>query len=132
MWMIKQGEFVSQDWIFHSVPAGKYLTGYHRLKFIRDICWTEPDKERIVTALENNLELSWWQRLYDPLQIAGHWLRLRWLQFPGRWRVCSDYADILRSIDPGYNLWHPKPTEVNLYTKGHKDRYEVYLRFIPD
>jgi len=131
IWMIKPGEFISQDALLHTVPAKDYLTGKHRLKFIRGN-FTQIEKERIISTLNDNLNQSWFRRLYDPLQILGIAIGAKWLQIPGHSRICSDFAGMLKLVDSDYDLKHPSPTEVNEYTKSHQKKYSVYLRFIPD
>lgn len=131
MWMIEPGKFVSQDWIFHEVPAENYLYGKHRLKFVRGKNWGFVQKTRIRIALRLALNKSWWKRLYDPVQIAGIAIGAKWIQIPGL-GICSDYGSVLKEIDYHYDLKHPSPTDINLYTKSNQDRYEVYLRFVPD
>lgn len=131
MWAINPGKFVTQSWTFREVSMEKYLTGRHRLKFISS-SWNLYQKELIVNALKDNLSQSIFRRLYDPLQIVGIWLGIKWLQIPGHSRICSDFGGILKLTDPYYNLKHPSPTEVNRYTKNRQDTYSVYLRYIPD
>lgn len=131
MWAINSGEFVSQDAVLHKVPMNKYLKGKHRLKFIRGK-WNVSQKSIIKTSLQEALSKPFFQRLYDPLQIIGIAIHCKWLQIPGHSRICSDFAFVLRILDPDYNLVHPSPTDINNYTKSHQDKYEVYLRYIPD
>jgi len=132
MFMISPGKFVSQDLTFREVPAENYLQGKHRLKFIRGSYWTQYHKVLIITKLRAMLLLPFWKRVYDPLQLIGIWLGIPWLQIPGPPRICSDYGFVLQETDDLYNLKHPSPTQINMFTKSHKDRYEVYMRFIPD
>ena len=131
MWAINPEEFVSQDVILHRVPIKKYLKGKHRLKFIRGK-WNIVKKNIVKSTLEDALSKPFFKKLYDPLQIIGIAIGLKWLQIPGYSRICSDYGFVLEKVDPEYNLKHPSPTEINQYTKAHQDKYEVYLRFIPD
>jgi hypothetical protein len=131
-WIIEPGKFVSQDLIFQEVPADNYLQGNHRLKFVRDRTWTEQNKLVIWSQLKSILSLPVYKRLYDFLQVFGHFIGASWLQIPGQSRICSDYGYVLKLTDSEYNLNHPTPTHINQFTKARRDRYEVYLRFIPD
>jgi len=131
MWLVRPGILATQDTTFKEVPIEKYLEGNHRLKFIRGK-WDKATRIAIVLLLKEQLNLPFIQRLYDPLQIVGKFLHLNWLQIPGHSRICSDFGYILGRLDQEYDLKHPSPTEVNLYTKAHPNKYEVYLRFIPD
>jgi hypothetical protein len=130
MWRIAPGFFCTQDWILRSVPVSGYLDA-HRLKFWHNPNWTSDEKWLIINALRSDIRAPWWQRLYDPLQIIGLRLGLRWLQIPGVSRICSDHGDKLRLVDPGYNLVHPSPKEINDYCKSNP-KYEVYGRYSPD
>ena len=132
LWYVRPGVFYSQDLLFHEVSAEKYLSGAHRIKLIHNPLWTWYEKNYILCRLQSNLEQPWYKRLYDPLQILGLSLGLPWLQIPGTSRICSDHAEVLGVFDKDYQLKHPSPTEVNNYTKNHKDIYSVYMRFIPD
>jgi len=129
MWMMTPNKFVSQDWIFHETPMENYLTGKHRLKFVKGANWNFVQKTRIRIALRLALNKSWYKRLYDPLQILGLAGHCKWLQMPGM-KICSDYGYVLKEIDYNYDLVHPSPTQINQYTKDHD--YDVYLRYLPD
>lgn len=131
LWYVEPGVFISQDWILHKVPAKDYLSGNHRIKLITNLSWNDYQRGLIKSYLYSELDRAWYNRIYDPVQIVGLALGLRWLQIPGRSRICSDHAAILRSVDVDYNLVHPSPTEVNIYTKN-SSLYSVYMRFIPD
>lgn len=132
MWLIRPGILASQDMTFREVPVANYLKGKHRLKFIRGKHWTKSIQIAIRLLLREQLNLPFIQRLYDPLQIIGIAIGFKWLQIPGHSRICSDFGYILKKLNDGYNLKHPSPTEINKYTKENQDKYEVYLRFIPD
>jgi len=132
MWLIRPGVLASQDMTFRTTSVTKYLEGRHRLKLVRGKYWTKPIQTAIKLLLQEQLDLPLIQRLYDPLQIIGIAVGLKWLQIPGHSRICSDFGYILGRLDREYDLKHPSPTEVNLYTKAHSKKYEVYLRFIPD
>jgi len=131
MWMIEPEKVISQDWIFHEVPLDKYLNSKHRLKFVRGFKWDFVKKSRIRIALGSLLRRPWYKKLYDPIQIVGKAVGCDWLQIPGL-NICSDYGIVLQDVDVDFDLKHPSPTEINQYTKSRPDKYEAYLRFIPD
>jgi len=130
MWLVAPGVLASQDAVFHRVPITDYLQGAHRLKFWHRPLWSLEDRERILKAIEDDLALPWYRRLYDPLAIVGQALNLDWLQLPGV-SICSDRAGYLAQVDRSYNLKHPDPADVNRWLDS-RGIYEVYGRFIPD
>lgn len=132
MWLVDPQTLYSQDWIYHRVPIQNYLQGKHRLKFVTGKTWSKPMKQAIKLMLLRDLREPWYKRIYDPLQIIGHWFRMPWLQIPGTTRICSDFGRVLFEIDKEYNLKYPTPSDVNKWTKERSNRYKVYLRFIPD
>jgi len=132
MWYVAPNVFISQDWTLRRVPAKEYLSGNHRVKLITNPAWNIHERGLIKRYLNSEVGRPWYKRLYDPLQIVGLAVGLRWLQIPGRSRICSDYASVLRLVDENYDLEHPSPTEVNDYTKKNNHVYRVYMRFIPD
>lgn len=132
MWMVHPEKFVSQGWILKEEDAAEYLKGWHRLKFVSGRHWSDMDKRAIKSSLFNDLKRPWHKKLYDPLQIIGIAIGLKQLQLPGKIRICSDYAALLALSDGGYQMEHPSPTQVNEYTKKNSDKYQVYMRYIPD
>lgn len=132
LWYVAPNVFISQDWVLHRVLAKTYLSGDHRVKLITSSTWGDHEREVIKSYLDSEVNKPWYSRLYDPLQIIGLAVGLQWLQIPGRSRICSDHAAILREVDEDYVLIHPSPTEVNNYTKKNNHIYSVYMRFIPD
>lgn len=132
LWYVSPNVVISQDWLLHRVPAEKYLTGNHRIKLITSPTWRDHERELIKNYLDSEVNKPWYDRLYDPLQIVGLAMGLRWLQIPGKSRICSDHANVLRLVDENYDLEHPSPTEVNKYTKKNDQLYSVYMRFVPD
>jgi hypothetical protein len=132
MWLVEPGILYSQDWVYHKVPIENYLQGRHRLKFITGKTWSRPMRQVIKIELLKDLRQPWYKRLYDPLQIIGIFIGWGWLQIPGSARICSDFGRVLTKIDKGYDLKYPSPSDINRWTKARPNRYEVYLRFIPD
>ena len=134
LWLINVNDkniFASQDSTFRLVSLSDYVTHKHRLKFWYNPDWTDEEKAVILGSIQSHLELPWYKKLYDPLQIIGIRLGIRWLQLPGA-RICSDYADLLGLIDSNYNLKrHPSPPEVNRWLKT-QNKYKVYGRYSPD
>ena len=133
LWLINikgKNVFASQDSTFKLIELSKYIDNKHRLKFWYNKEWTKEDKITILSSIKSYLELPWYKRLYDPLQIIGIRLGLNWVQMPGT-RICSDYADILKFVDFNYDLFHPSPPDVNRWLKK-QEYYEVYGRYSPD
>ena len=130
MWLKAPGVLASQDATFKQVPVTEYLQGEHRLKFWTNPLWSEEDRGKLLQAIEADLQLPWYRRLYDPLAIIGQALHMDWLQIPGV-SICSDRAGYLSLVDPEYNLKHPDPADVNRWLDS-RGIYDVYGRFIPD
>lgn len=130
MWLVAPGVVASQDATFKTVPLTDYLQGEHRLKFWTNPRWTDEERLRILQAIEADLELPWYRRLYDPVAIVGQALHLDWIQLPFV-SICSDRASYLSLVDPEYDLKHPDPADVNRWLDS-RGIYDVYGRFIPD
>lgn len=133
MWLINikgKNVFASQDTTFKLVELDKYVDNKHRLKFWYDKEWTNMEKVTILSSIQSYLELPWYKKMYDPLQIFGIRIGAKWLQMPGT-RICSDFGDQLGLVDFNYQLSHPSPPEVNRWLKKHS-YYEVYGRYTSD
>ena len=131
LWMIHPGKFVSQDFLFREVPAEKYLSGEHQLKFWHSLSWLPQKRLMVIDAMEEELKKNWFFRRYDFLQIIGIKLHLRQLQIP--WlHICSDRADYLKILDSRYREgMHLTPGEVNEWFKKCSGN-SVYGKFTPD
>jgi hypothetical protein len=132
MWYVRPGTCITQGWILKEEQMSEYLTGKHRVKLIRGKNWNAVDKFKLKSVIFKEAEAPWYKKVYDPLQVVGIGLGLKWLQIPGTSRICSDHASLLKLVDANYNLEHPSPKKVNAYTKANPDVYEVFMRFIPD
>jgi len=137
MWMTRPGEFVTQNVTLCVVPAEKYATDYHKLKFWWNRNWTAEQRRTLINAIEAELLTSAYQRSYDFVAIVGFWIESR-LRIPGArklqlpWKkICSDHSDKLKLVDPDFCLDRPSPPDVNRYLKK-SDRYECYGRYAPD
>lgn len=130
MWLKAPGVLASQDATFKTVPISDYLQGAHRLKFWTNPRWSNEERLRILHAIEADLELPWYRRLYDPVAILGQAIHLDWIQLP--WvSICSERASYLSLVDPEYTLTNPDPADVNRWLDS-RGIYDVYGRFIPD
>jgi hypothetical protein len=130
MWMIHPGKFVSQDWLFHEVPAEKYLEGKHMLKFWHSPTWAVPDRLSLIADLEACLKQPWYKRSYDFLQLIGIKIGLRKLNLP--WlRICSDWADRFKKVDKDFEGKHLTPGESNKWCENRCPPYEVFGRYYP-
>jgi hypothetical protein len=130
MWMIHPGKLVTQDALFHEVPAEEYLTGRYQLKFWTSFHWTAEGRVRLARALEEALTRPWYKRQYDFLQILGIKLRLRQLQIPGL-KICSDWANYTEILDPDFQGNHLTPGEVDEWF-AKNEKYMVYGKFYPE
>lgn len=136
MWAHRLGYFATQDMIYREVPVARFLKT-HRLKFWVNPDWTVEQKSRIREAINKDLELPWWKRLYDPLQIfsmaVANYTKIpidKILHIPGL-KICSDRGDYLKLVDPEYSLSHPSPSDINRWLEGNP-RYKVLGRYTPD
>ena len=130
MWMVEPGKFISQNWMLQEQLIEKYFDGY-RIKLWHNPNWTSMQKIIITTMLANRVRAPWYKRLYDPLQIVGIRLGVRWLQIPGI-RICSDHSDILKKIEPDWNFkTGPSPEEINRYLETRPE-YKVFGRYMED
>ena len=130
MWMVEPKKFITQNWMLKEVPVEDYFDGY-RIKLWHNPSWTPLQKIKITTMLAARLRAPWYKKIYDPLQIVGIRLGVRWLQIPGI-RICSDHSDILKEIEPDWN-WKigPSPEEVNHYLETRPE-YKVFGRYMED
>ena len=130
MWMVEPGKFITQNWTLQERSIQDYFDGY-RIKLWHNPNWTALQKVKITTMLAARLRKPWYRRVYDPLQIVGIRLGVRWLQIPGI-RICSDHSDILREIEPDWN-WKtgPSPEEINAYCETRPE-YKVFGRYMED
>lgn len=131
MWMIHPGKLVSQDAIFHEVPAEDYLSGKYQLKFWTSRSWSAQSRLTLIDALEDELAEPWWKHRYDVMQIIGIKLHIRMLQIPWM-RICSDWADYIKVLDKEFAGKHLTPGEVDRWCRDQMQRgYEVSGRYYP-
>ena len=130
MWLIRPGVFASQGNLFQRETIDSYLDD-NRLKIWWCKLWTEMDRRKVITLIEHDLDLPWYQRLYDYPAILGQFLNIPSLQVPGL-RICSDGGNYLSVIDHTYNLAYPDPEQVNHWLEQYPERYEVWGRYVPD
>ena len=136
MWLHGLGRFISQDSMLREVPLANYLETY-RLKFWTNPEWTAREKGILILELRKRLEEPWYKRMYDPADILGKWLNswtrlpTRWIQIPGAFRICSEFAEILKMVDDRFDLKRPSPAEVNRWLEAHEP-YQVYGRYVFD
>lgn len=125
----RTGYFASQGTSFKSEPVENYLK-HHRLKFWYNPNWTEDDKVRMQNQIKKWLVMGTVRSRYDWIAIIGQLIGVYGLQNPYT-RICSDYADVLESVDSDYNLRHPAPNDVNNWLSNNS-QYQVYGRYIRD
>ena len=125
-WMIGRNEIASQWFYFQRQTLDHYEGAY--LKFVHNPSWTDLDRIKILVAILNDLALPWHKTLYDVPGVLGELLgisiNLPWFDF------CSERGKYLAEIDPAYDLKHPTPKDLNLWTKD-SGRFEVLGRYSP-
>ena len=132
MYYATKGHLASQGATFCDVPIDEYLKR-HTMKFITNINWTAKDKADILDAIRKDLTLPFYRRWYDIVGCVSQMTRFtKWIHVP--WlSICSDYGRYLAIYDKHYKLKLPTPSEVNEYTKTHREiGYRVRGRYRPD
>lgn len=80
--MHKLGMVASQDFCgFREVKIEKYLKPYIQMKFWKP-CLYEADKILWLEQIRRNLEKPWFKKMYDYLGIAGHLIKIKWVNIP--------------------------------------------------
>lgn len=128
MWMHRPGFFASQDWWYREVPVKNY-NGV-RLKFWHRPTMSLDKKDLLLARIKSDLSKPKISTRYDLLNIVGQLFGLKKLHVPWT-RICSEHAEILKLVDPFYDLCNPHPEEVNNWLKA-RPRYACYGRYIPD
>ena len=129
MWLIRPGVIASQNLTFQAQPVRDYFNGF-RMKFWHCPEWTKKQRAQIIEAIDGDLALPWYKRMYDYLAIVGQGIGIPSIQTPGI-DICSDKGGYLKLVDPNYDLEHPDPEEVNHWLMQQR-KYEVYGRYLPD
>jgi hypothetical protein len=127
-WLVGPDELASQWFWFRREHLEHYKGAY--IKFVHNPNWTDLDRIALLTAIKIDLALPWYKTRYDVIGIIGELFGIKWMNRPGL-DFCSERGRYLSLVDPQYNLAHPDPTQLNLYTKS-SGKYEVTGRYIPD
>ena len=127
-WLIGPDELASQWFWFRRENLAHYKGAY--MKFVHNPNWSDLDRIKMLAAIKNDLSLPWYKTLYDVPGIVGELFGWDWFNLPG-FDFCSERGKYLSLVDPQYDLRHPDPTELNLFTKN-SGRYEVSGRYMPD
>ena len=126
MWLIGPNELASQHWCFQRQKLDHYHGCY--LKFVHNPLWSDLDRIKMLVAIKSDLALPWYKALYDAPGVLGELLgipiNLRCFDF------CSERGKYLAEVDPAYDLKHPTPKDLNLWTKD-SGRFEVLGRYSP-
>jgi len=125
----RPGFFASQGVSFKEESVENYLNN-HRLKFWHNPDWTDDDKKRMQNQIKKWLVKGLVRTRYDWMAIIGQLIGVNSLQNPYT-RICSDYVDVVKPIDPDYDLNYPAPNDVNNWL-GNNPKYQVYGRYIKD
>ena len=125
----RPGFFASQGASFKEDSVENY-TKQHRLKFWYNPDWSVEDKIRMQNLIKKWLVMGTVRSRYDWIAIIGQLIGIKSLQNPYT-RICSDYADVLETVDSDYDLVHPAPNDVNSWLADHP-KYQVYGRYLRD
>ncbi|MFH2073906.1 MAG: hypothetical protein ABIJ57_00975 [Pseudomonadota bacterium] len=126
-WLIGRNEIASQWFYFQRQTLDHYEGAY--LKFVHNPAWTDLDRIKMLAAINADLDLCPWKTRYDVIGVIGELFGIKWLNRK-RFDFCSERGKYLAEVDPAYDLKHPTPKDLNMWTK--KDgRFEVTGRFAP-
>jgi hypothetical protein len=109
MYLIGKDQLASQWWYFQRQTLDHYKGAY--IKFVGNPSWTDDQRDAILKAINKDLDKPWYQTLYDVPGVIGEWLGIP-LNLPG-FDFCSERGRYL----PGYDLKHPSPVELDLWTR---------------
>jgi hypothetical protein len=121
MYLIAPDVLASQSWWFQRHSLDDYSGCY--MKFVYNPNWSDLDRIKLLVAIKTDLGLPWYKTLYDAPGVVGELLGLDWMNLPG-FDFCSERGKYIRLVDPEYNLVHPDPSQLNLWTK-ETGRFEV-------
>ncbi len=121
MWLHRRGFCATQTWTLHEAQILEY--DRQRIEVWWFPAWSEHDREKYLDAIQRGLNRG---GLYDVLGIAGHALRLPWLNFPF-FDYCSEQVyRVFREAD-GLPSWHPTPAQLRArLPQWQGDLYGVY------
>jgi hypothetical protein len=128
MILIGKDELASQWFYFQRQKLDHYTGAY--LKFVHNPFWTDLERLKMLIAIKEDLDKPWYKTLYDVPGVIGELFGVNWMNLPG-FDFCSERGRYLKLVDPRYDLKHPTPTELNLWTKGD-GRFEVTGRYTPE
>jgi hypothetical protein len=128
MWLVAP-DFLASQWFYFRMFRLDHFAGCN-LKLVHNPSWTGSEKALLKCAILDDLDKPWFKTTYDVPGVIGEFigvpLQVPWLNF------CSERGSYLKLVDPKYDLKSPTPQELNLWTKAHQDRYQVFGRFMPD
>ena len=138
MWLIDYDTVATQDNMFSYASIRDYMEGEHILKFVIDTRWLPETRMWLQDAINADLRLPFYKRLYDPVAIFGQLIHQPWIQLP--WcDICSERGKYINQVDPQYTLRHPSPSDINRYMKDHQALpengmmgYFVVDRYLPE
>jgi hypothetical protein len=126
MWLTGPRTFATQALTYRLVDADDYMDCI--VKLVCCPSWTFDQRHILQAAIQRRLALPIWKRLYDVPDLFGHLVGLTWIDLPG-FEICSDSADIIRLVNPYYDLQHATPTSFNEWLKLNKDTFFVWGRY---
>ena len=130
MWLTSPGVVASQHLLYKKRSLAPYFKA-HRLKFWYNPDWTENDKFAIKSTIASKLEQSWWLRLYDFKGIIGQALGKRLLEWKWAYYCSEGDGEILRVVEPSFNIDKPSPRDLNDWCKAN-EQMVVFGKYDPD
>jgi hypothetical protein len=126
--LVGPDELASQWFWFRRENLAHYKGAY--MKFVHNPSWTDLERIKLLVAIKTDLALPWYKTLYDVPGIIGELFGLDWFNLPGA-DFCSERGKYLKLVDPKYDLVHPDPSQLNLFTKN-SGLYAVSGRYAPE
>jgi hypothetical protein len=127
MWLVDKDVLASQSLWFGRHSIDDYSSCL--LKFVHNPSWTDMQRINLLVAINKDLDLSPWETRYDVWGVIGELLGIKWMNRKGLY-FCSERGAYLKLVDPAYDLVHPDPSQLNIWTK-ESGRYEVVGRYAP-
>jgi hypothetical protein len=129
MWLIDYDVVATQDNMFSYANIRKYMEGEHILKFVIDTRWIPETRMWLQDAINADLRLPFYKRLYDPVAIFGQLIHQPWIQMPWM-NICSERGKYLKQTDIDFDrtVRHPSPTVINNFCKDHQATQENCMR----
>lgn len=124
MWMHKRGKLASQGGFYKEILLVDCLKKGRRLKFFRFKNILKSYKTVLLYKIQKELEMPWYDRMYDFLGIFGQAIGLKFINSPFRnycsERVGNDLRVILKDV-PVF----PTPHDINEFCISRPEDFEL-------